>query len=166
MIKKKNPGLKTLISVGGWTWSRDFSDVALTDASRKKFARSCNDFITKYGFDGVDIDWEYPITGGLPGNIYRPEDGANYVLLLQAIRDAIGADKQLSIAAPASPIVVRGMKLLEMSKIWDFVNLMSMCACVEVGYGGHSSLTFSSLSKLTTFAVDGRFSPVTSRRSL
>jgi hypothetical protein len=58
------PHLKTLISVGGWTWSGAFSDAALTDAARKKFAASCVAFIKKYYFDGVDIDWEYPGGGG------------------------------------------------------------------------------------------------------
>jgi chitinase len=42
--------------------------------------------MTKYKFDGVDIDWEYPVSGGLPNNKYRPEDGDNYVLLLQELR--------------------------------------------------------------------------------
>lgn len=63
-LKKKNPELKTLISVGGWTWSGRFSDAALTDDSRTAFAESCAAFIRKHGFDGIDIDWEYPVSGG------------------------------------------------------------------------------------------------------
>ena len=57
-LKAKYPALKTLISVGGWTWSANFSAAASTDASRKLFATSCADFMQKYGFDGIDIDWE------------------------------------------------------------------------------------------------------------
>lgn len=93
-LKKINPNLKTLISVGGWTWSGLFSDVALTEESRSAFAGSCVAFIKQYGFDGVDIDWEYPVSGGLPTNIRRPEDKHNFTLLLQRLReelDALGA---------------------------------------------------------------------------
>lgn len=82
-LKEKNPNLKTLISVGGWTWSNRFSDVAATAVTREVFANSAVDFIRKYKMDGVDLDWEYPVSGGLAGNSYRPEDKENYVLLLQ-----------------------------------------------------------------------------------
>jgi chitinase len=47
-----------MISVGGWTWSERFSDVALTAASREAFAESAVDFMLNHGFDGIDIDWE------------------------------------------------------------------------------------------------------------
>ena len=89
-LKLKNPDLKTLISVGGWNWSGRFSDAALTDTSRSAFADSCVDFIVKYGFDGIDLDWEYPVSGGLTTNIKRPEDKQNFTLLLQKIREKAG----------------------------------------------------------------------------
>lgn len=90
-LKQTNPDLKTLISVGGWTWSGSFSDVALTAASRSIFSDSCVAFIKQYGFDGVDIDWEYPVGGGLPTNIRRPEDKRNFTLLLQQLREDLNA---------------------------------------------------------------------------
>src|SRR5206468_11387041 len=63
-LKQKHPQLRTLISIGGWGGSGEFSDVALTDASRATFAASCAVFVSRHGFDGVDIDWEYPVSGG------------------------------------------------------------------------------------------------------
>lgn len=63
-LKQKNPNLKTVISVGGWDGSARFSDIALTDQSRTIFANSCLQFILKHGFNGVDLDWEYPVAGG------------------------------------------------------------------------------------------------------
>ena len=57
ILKEQNPHLNVLIAVGGWTLSGEFSDVALTEASRDKFAASAVEFVTTYGFDGVDLDW-------------------------------------------------------------------------------------------------------------
>ncbi len=68
-LKKINPELKILISVGGWSWSESFSDAAPTEESRSIFSDSCVDFIVKYQLDGIDIDWEYPVGGGHPTNI-------------------------------------------------------------------------------------------------
>jgi len=88
-LKSQNRHLKTLISVGGWTLSQRFSDIALTDESRLKFAKSAVTFMQKYQFDGIDIDWEYPVSGGEPGNRYRPEDGDNYVKLVKEVRSQL-----------------------------------------------------------------------------
>jgi chitinase len=84
-LKQRNPDLKVLVSVGGWTWSKNFSDAALTKESRKIFIDSAVDFVIKYDLDGLDIDWEYP---GLKGddNTFRPEDKENYTLLLKELR--------------------------------------------------------------------------------
>jgi chitinase len=84
-LKQQNTELKILVSVGGWTWSKNFSDASLTRESRKIFIDSAVDFIAKYDLDGLDIDWEYP---GLRGddNRFRPEDKENYTLLLKELR--------------------------------------------------------------------------------
>ena len=59
-----------LISIGGWAYSKFFSDAALTAASREKFVRSCIDM------DGIDLDWEWPGAEGHAGNHVRPSDKA------------------------------------------------------------------------------------------
>jgi len=132
LLKKKHPHLKTLISVGGWTLSGPFSDVALTPESRTKFAKSCVVFMKKYGFDGVDIDWEYPVGGGLEGNKNRPEDKQNYTLLLAELRkylDETGkSDKAsylLTIAAPAGPKTMTYLELDKIHKHLDWINVMT-----------------------------------------
>ena len=131
-LKKKNPNLKTLISVGGWNWSGRFSDAALTDASRTAFAESCVDFILNYGFDGVDLDWEYPVSGGLVTNANRPEDRENFTRLLQKIREKLdqqGAiDKKhylLTFAGGADASYINKVELPKLAAIVDYVNLMT-----------------------------------------
>nr|MDJ0703624.1 glycosyl hydrolase family 18 protein [Leptolyngbyaceae cyanobacterium MO_188.B28] len=131
-LKAINPNLHNMISIGGWTLSGEFSDVALTATSREKFAKSAVDFMTQYGFDGIDIDWEYPVGGGLAGNTYRPEDKHNYTLLLQELDKQIqlqeakdGHDYQLSIAAPAGDDKMVNFEFKEIAKYTDFINVMT-----------------------------------------
>ncbi len=131
-LKKKHPHLKTLISIGGWTLSGPFSDVAATAELRGKFARSCAAFVVRHGFDGVDIDWEYPVGGGLGSNKVRPEDRANYPLLLAAVRQELDAQGKkdgkrylLTIAAPAGPQTIAHFDLKAITPHLDWYNLMA-----------------------------------------
>ena len=84
-LKEINSNLKILISIGGWSWSKNFSDAVLTPSSRKLFAKTSSEIVEKYDLDGVDIDWEYP---GLKGdnNIFRPEDKQNYTFMFDGLR--------------------------------------------------------------------------------
>lgn len=129
-LKKSHPKLKTLISVGGWTWSSNFSMVAASATSRAHFAQSCVQFAAQYGFDGVDIDWEYPVSGGLTNG--TPADKHNFTLLLQALRAELNTQGQkdghkylLTIAAPAGPTTMANLEIQPISTILDWINLMT-----------------------------------------
>jgi chitinase len=130
-LKRRNPNLQVLVSVGGWTWSGAFSDVALTQASRALFIGSALAFIEKYQLDGLDIDWEYP---GLPGagNVFRAQDKENYSALLRELRRAFNREgKRLhrhlytSVATGANPDFVAHTEMAKVAKAVDSVNLMS-----------------------------------------
>ncbi len=130
-LKKTNPKLKLLVSVGGWAWSKHFSDVALTEASRTVFAESAVAYMQLFQLDGVDIDWEFPVGGGDPGNSARPEDKRNFTLLLQAIRQALDAAGKkakthylLTIASNPGPDYLRNTELGEVAKTVDWINVM------------------------------------------
>ncbi len=108
-LKLQYPDIKVLISLGGWTWSKYFSDAALTRQSRERFVSSCIDLFIKgdipppgWGgmggpgaaagvFDGIDVDWEWPGSEGNAGNIIRPEDKQNYAKLLLEFRKQLRA---------------------------------------------------------------------------
>jgi chitinase len=128
-LKNRNPGLKILISVGGWSWSGNFSDMALTPESREIFIRSSLEFMQKHQIDGLDIDWEYP---GLPGNnnTFRVEDRENFVALLKECREAFdqavsGIHYLLTIAAGSTQSFIRANDMENVSRHLDFVNLMT-----------------------------------------
>lgn len=132
MLKKINPDLKILISIGGWAWSENFSDAVLTDASRKSFAVSAVNIIRKHKLDGVDIDWEYPGMPGEEGNIYRPQDKQNFTRMFEALRQELdllekqeGNKKLLTTAVAGFAQFLDHTEMDKASRYLDYVNLMT-----------------------------------------
>ncbi|NOZ07710.1 MAG: glycoside hydrolase family 18 protein, partial [FCB group bacterium] len=166
ILKETNPHLKTLISVGGWTWSHYFSQVAATAESRALFAESCVEFVQQYGFDGVDIDWEYPVSGGLPGNIYSPDDRENFTLLLSELRGQLDAagDYLLTIAAPASPLVIANIEVENIHPYLDWINIMSYD--FHGPWGGDADVVTNFLSALYPLEEDPLEEPYHSQFNL
>ncbi|XP_033743581.1 LOW QUALITY PROTEIN: chitotriosidase-1-like [Pecten maximus] len=83
-LKQQNPSLKTLLAVGGWNQaSTHFSPMVTNPASRAKFVSTSVTFLRKYGFDGLDLDWEYPGSRG-----GKTSDKANFALLCKELRQA------------------------------------------------------------------------------
>jgi chitinase len=132
-LKQRYPHLRTLISAGGWTLSDAFSDIAASSNARQSFAVSCVSFVTNYGFDGVDLDWEFPVQGGKTGIEHRPEDADNFVLLAQALRgrldeqgQADGRSYLLTMAADGDPrhLGVR-YRIGAMAPSFDWLNVMT-----------------------------------------
>ncbi|RYD74429.1 MAG: glycoside hydrolase family 18 protein [Sphingobacteriales bacterium] len=131
-LKQVNPELKILISIGGWSWSENFSDAALSDTSRKAFAQSAVKIIERYKLDGVDIDWEYPGIPGEEGNVYRPEDKENFTLMLKELRVALDVlqkerneKKLLTIAAGGFKNFIDHTEMDKVQQYLDYVNLMT-----------------------------------------
>jgi len=125
-LKTTNAGLKTLIAVGGWNFDQTrFSSVSSTAAKRTAFADSVVTFLTTHGFDGIDLDWEYPVT-----RQGTPQDYVNYPLLCQALRTAFDnaghADWLITIATSINADkIAQGYDMVEMAKYVDWFNMMS-----------------------------------------
>jgi chitinase len=151
LLKQQNPTLKILISIGGWTWSAKFSDAVLTDTSRQRFVASAVDIINKYDLDGIDIDWEYPSISGLEGNIFRPEDKQNFVLLFKELRrqtDSLAAITHkkylLSTAAGGFKSFVDHNDIGAAAQFMDFVNLMTYDYSESGKIASHHTALYSS----------------------
>lgn len=124
-LKKSNRQLKTLLSIGGWTYSSTFPAAASTAATRSTFAKTSVTLMKDWGFDGIDVDWEYPADA---------TQAANFVSLLQAIRSELdsyssahagGYHFALTTAMPAGPTNYNKMQLKNMANIVDRFNLMA-----------------------------------------
>jgi chitinase len=130
-LKRENPSLTVLVSVGGWLWSGNFSDMALTGDSRRIFIQSVIEFIERYQLDGLDIDWEYPGMAGAT-NHFRPEDKQNYTRILAELRKQFDDEEKklhrrlfLTIAAGSSSEFLEHTEMAEVQKYVDTVNLMA-----------------------------------------
>lgn len=130
-LKKINKDLKVLISLGGWTWSKNFSDAVLSDTSTANFSQSAVDIVAKYDLDGVDIDWEYP---GMIGdsNVYRLEDKQGYTRLFMNLRHQLdslgGVTGKKYFVTTAVGGNVPYTTTTEMDKVQqycDFINVMA-----------------------------------------
>ncbi|KAI1177108.1 endochitinase [Nemania sp. FL0916] len=111
ILKKANRQLKVLLSIGGWTYSPSFAAASSTDATRSTFAKSAVTLVKDWGFDGIDIDWEWPAS---------ETEANNMVSLLTAIRKELNSYSSqyannyhflLSVALPAGPENYSKMKL-------------------------------------------------------
>ncbi len=122
-IRALNPKLKFVLSVGGWT-AGGFSIMARTAAGRDAFAASCLKAVEQYGLDGIDIDWEYPCDDSA-GIDCDPSDRRNYTHLLQALRDALGRERIVSIAAGAGKYFIEDTELDRVAAICDYVQIMT-----------------------------------------
>jgi GH18 family chitinase len=124
-LKIQNPSLKTLISVGGTSeGSLKYSEMVSTSARRDAFIRSVVAFLQLHGFDGLDLDWEYP--GGKPGVIPGlPDDKANFASLLRELRGAFDEHGfLLSVTASPEPLVVnQAYDVPAMAEAVDFIGL-------------------------------------------
>src|SRR5438128_2933568 len=140
-LKDENPRLKLMLSVGGWTRSNRFSDMASDAAARASFVDSTIAFLRRHRFDGIDLDWEYPTDIGVPctpdQTCQRREDKRNFVVLAKELRAALdsagradvkrylftiaaGADYKFLLDPDGS-----SAWLAELAQSVDWINLMS-----------------------------------------
>lgn len=149
-LKQTNPDLQILISVGGWTRSKNFSDAVLTESSRRLFAKTCVDIVREHKLDGVDIDWEYPGQRG-DNNKFRPEDKQNFTLMFIELRKELdkldaetgGKRHLLTAALGASQAFLDNTEMAEVGKILDYLYLMTYDFSGPNGKVGHHTNLYS-----------------------
>ncbi|KAI8331878.1 glycoside hydrolase superfamily [Chlamydoabsidia padenii] len=107
VVSQAHSNNKTVsLSVGGWTGSLHFSDLVSTQESRESFATILTKAVSDYNLDGIDIDWEYPNSpNGVSCNSINSADTANFLSLMQLLRQKLGVNKLITAAVAISPFL-------------------------------------------------------------
>ncbi|KGY10510.1 chitinase C-terminal domain-containing protein [Vibrio sinaloensis] len=128
------------VADGGFYTMTTNADGSINHAGIEKFAASAVEMMRTYKFDGLDIDYEYPTSMAGAGNPYdkafmeprRPYLWASYQELMKVLREKLdaasaqdGVHYMLTIAAPSSGYLLRGMETFDVTKYLDYVNIMS-----------------------------------------
>ncbi|HWJ25405.1 MAG TPA: glycoside hydrolase family 18 protein [Flavisolibacter sp.] len=125
-MKKVNPDLKVILSLGGWGGCATCSDVFSTEGGRKEFAESVKELSEFFHTDGIDLDWEYPTIEGYPGHKYQPDDKKNFTSLVKQLRKTLGKHYEISFAAGGfEKYIDEAVDWKKEMKYVDRVNLMT-----------------------------------------
>ncbi|KAI8933458.1 hypothetical protein NX059_010072 [Plenodomus lindquistii] len=121
-LKMQSPSLKVYIAVGGWAaGGQIFSDMVSSAAHRKAFIDSSISFCKTHGFDGIDIDWEYPVADDRGGH---KADYANFVTFMKELRQA-GKGLGVTLTLPNSYWYLQGFDVKGLEEHVDWFNVMS-----------------------------------------
>jgi chitinase len=154
--------VKALLSIGGWEDSGNFPAVAASRDTRGTFAHSCAEQIRKFGFDGIDIDWEYPCYSDHKGT---PADRLNFTMLLTSTRDSLaalgretGKKLLLTAALPAGASLAAHFELKKIDHVLDMLNVMTydFSGPWELA-SGHNSPLYAASGSDSAGSVDTAF---------
>ena len=119
-LRKEHPSVSIMLSLGGGDRQQStcFRTVAADPAKIQRLGRACAQYLDRFGFDGIDVDWEYP---------ENQEEIKQYIYLLKVIRENIGDTRLLSSALPVGHILENftATQVAEINEIMDFWNLMT-----------------------------------------
>ena len=123
-LKKKQPALKIILSMGGWGGCEHCSAVFNTAEGRKDFALSSKQLLQYFGADGIDLDWEYPAIEGFPKHQFLPQDKQNFTALIAEMRMQFGNKYEISFAAGGFGNYI--LNSIEWSKVMPLINRVNL----------------------------------------
>ena len=155
-------GTRVVLSIGGWENSNNFPQVAGDPQKRAIFAHGCVKHINAYGFDGIDVDWEFP---GYVRHKGTPQDKQNFTLLLQTVRDSLqalgkitGKYYVLSASLPAAASHLPEIEVQKITAILDRLNIMTYDLFGPWGkMSNHNSALFGPAQGDSARCLDGAF---------
>jgi chitinase len=125
-LKGQHPGLKVILSLGGWGGCKTCPDVFATDSGRQEFARSARQLSDYFHTDGIDLDWEYPALENVPGYPYTPQDKDHFTAVIRLLRKSLGRKAEISFAAGGfTSYLQTSVDWKQVAPLVNYINLMS-----------------------------------------
>jgi chitinase len=158
----KRHGTKVVLSIGGWETSNNFPQVSADPTKRANFAHWCIKHIQQYGFDGIDIDWEFP---GYKKHKGTDQDRENFTILLQTIRDSLqsfedksGKSLLLTVSLPAAAVHLLDIEVEKIASLVDYMNIMTYDLYGSWGkISNHNSALYGPAKGDSARCLDGAF---------
>lgn len=122
-LRQKNQNLKVTLAIGGWNeGSTKYSHMAADAGRRGTFVKSATDFLLKYKFNGLDLDWEYPTQRG-----GQPQDKQNFALLVKELKESFRPHGLILTAAfgASTSVIDQAYDIPTLSKYLDFMHIMT-----------------------------------------
>ncbi|WP_082743688.1 MULTISPECIES: glycosyl hydrolase family 18 protein [unclassified Burkholderia] len=123
-----NAGVKVMASLGGWSMSKHFCEVAKDPGMRSTLISQCADLITRFDFDGIDFDWEYPGAAGMNIEHYSDDDYENFAIVMEELRvrlDQIKPNLLITAAMSADPNYLEKYDWDRLQAVMDYFNIMT-----------------------------------------
>ncbi|WP_231759854.1 glycoside hydrolase family 18 protein [Microbulbifer elongatus] len=125
-LQETYPHLKVMLALGGWGGCEPCSEVFSSAENRRAFAQSVKVALDEIGGDGLDLDWEYPAIAGHPGHPYKAEDRENFTALVQALREELGEEYLITVAAGGfDEFLQKSLDWQAVTPLINSINLMS-----------------------------------------
>lgn len=129
VLTQKRKGVRVLLALGGWNDSQGdkYARMVLDNEKRLKFVKNAVNFLEKYGFEGLDLDWEFPVCWQVDCSRGSPEEKAAFTHLVRELSEAFRPrGLLLSAAVSASKNVIDlGYDVPALSKYLDWIGIMS-----------------------------------------
>lgn len=129
ILTHKRHGARVLLAIGGWNDSNGdkYSRMILNADNRQRFVKSAVNFLENYGFDGLDIDWDYPVCWQVDCSRGSPEERDAFVHLLRELSEAFRPRGLLLSAAVSSSknVIDLAYDVPQLAKYLDWISLMT-----------------------------------------
>jgi chitinase len=123
-----------LFSISGGWYPEEYSEAASKEQARQRFAETAVDHVIEYGFDGIDLDWEYP------DGSTSEDDPENFVKLVRAVREEL--DSRVHPRAPLTAAVSPAPSVADDAYLDDLFEYLSWLHVMFYDYhGGWSTYT-------------------------
>uniref|UniRef100_A0A1A9WKD4 chitinase n=1 Tax=Glossina brevipalpis TaxID=37001 RepID=A0A1A9WKD4_9MUSC len=129
VVSYRSKGIKVSVAIGGWNDSSGdkYARLVRSAAARLRFITNVIDFIEKYGFEGLDFDWEYPVCWQVDCKKGNPEEKEGFKQLISELSEAFKAKHWLLSAAvsPNKKVIDAGYDVTKLSEYLDWIAVMT-----------------------------------------